>query len=76
MKTNTTSNSQTSLPKMLNLIGKSDIFSQQHEKLAKNTTGTNNYSLVEIFFLQTQYITKCLKTRNSCINILKQKILE
>ena len=40
---------------MLNLIMKSTLLFEQYEKLVKNLIGANNYSLVETFFLQTQY---------------------
>ena len=54
------STSQTSCldnqPEMLNLIRKSALLSKQYEKLlVKNLIGVDNYSLVETFFLQTQY---------------------
>ena len=45
-----------SQPEMLNLIRKSAILFKQYEKiLVKNLIRANNYSLVETFFLQTQY---------------------
>ena len=45
-----------SQPEMLNLIRKSALLSKQYEKLlVKNLIGVDNYSLVETFFLQTQY---------------------
>ena len=41
---------------MLSLIKKSSLLSKQYEKLlVKNLIGANNYSLVETFFMQTQY---------------------
>ena len=60
LKTSTVSTSQTSCsnsqPELLSLIKKSAILSEQYEKLlVKNLIGANNYSLVETFFLQTQY---------------------
>ena len=59
LKTSTVSTSQTSCsngqPKMLSLIKKSALLSEKYEKLVKNLIGANNYSLVETFFLQTQY---------------------
>ena len=55
MKTSQTSCSN-SQPKVLNLIKKSALLSEQYEKLViKNRIGADNYSLVETFFLQTQY---------------------
>ena len=45
-----------SQPEMLNLIRKSALLSKQYDKLlVKNLIGVDNYSLVETFFLQTQY---------------------
>ena len=41
---------------MLSLIRKSSFLSEQYEKLlVKNLIRADNYSLVETFFLQTQY---------------------
>ena len=59
LKTSTMSTSQTSClnsqPEMLKLIMKSTLMFEQYEKLVKNLIGVDNYSLVETFFLQTQY---------------------
>ena len=60
LKTSTVSTNQTSCldnqPEMLNLIRKSTLLSKQYEKLlVKNLIGADNYSLVETFFLKTQY---------------------
>ena len=60
LKTSTMSTSQTnclnSQPEMLSLIMKSALLFEQYEKLVfKNLIGTDNYSLVETFFLQTEY---------------------
>ena len=69
------STSQTSYlnsqPEMLNLIRKSSLISEQYEKLlVKNLIRGDNYSLVEPSFCKPN-ITKCLKIKNSCINILE-----
>ena len=82
MKTSTVTTSQTSYlnsqPKMLSLIKKSALLSEKYEKLVKNLIGANNYSLVETFFLQTQYnkmfknqelLYKHFKTKNVRIKI-------
>ena len=57
LKTSTMSTScLDSQPEMLNLIRKSALLSKQYEKLlVKNLIGADNYSLVETFFLKTQY---------------------
>ena len=60
LKTSIVSTHQTSCsnsqPEMLNLIKKSALLSEQYEKfVVKNLIGVDNYSLVETFFLQTQY---------------------
>ena len=78
MKTSTVSTSQTSCsnsqPKMLNLIKKSALLSKQYEKLlVKNLIGANKYSLDKPSFWKPN-ITKCLKIKNFCINMLEQKM--
>ena len=59
LKTNTVSTNQTSCsnnqPEVISLIKKSTLLSEQYEKLVKNLIEVDNYSLVETFFLQTQY---------------------
>ena len=59
LKISAVSTSQTSCsngqPKILSLIKKSTLLFEKYEKLVKNLIGANNYSLVETFFLQTQY---------------------
>ena len=60
MKTNIVSTSQTSClnsqPEMFSLTRKLTLLFKQYEKLlVKNLIGVDNYSLVETFFLQTQY---------------------
>ena len=60
LKTSTVSTSQTSCsnsqPEVISLIKKSVLLFEQYEKLVvKNLIGVDNYSLVETFFLQTQY---------------------
>ena len=60
-----------SQPEMLNLIRKLALISKQYEKLVvKNLIRVDNYSLVEPSFCKPN-ITKCLKIKNSCINILQ-----
>ena len=64
---------------MLSLIKKSILLFEQYEKLlVKNLIGVDNYSLVETFFLQTQYnkvsqnqelLYKHFKTKNVRIKI-------
>ena len=55
MSTNQTSCSN-SQPEMFSLIKKSALLSEQYEKfVVKNLIGADNCSLVENFFLQTQY---------------------
>ena len=45
-----------SQPEMLSLIMKSALLFEQYERLVfKNLIGTDHYSLVETFFLQTEY---------------------
>ena len=59
MKISTVSTSQTSCsnsqPEVISLIKKSTLLFEKYEKHVKNLIGANNYSLVETFFLQTQY---------------------
>ena len=67
------SNSQ---PELLSLIKKSAILSEQYEKLlVKNLIGANNYSLVETFFLQTQY-NKVFKKQELLYKHFKTKNVE
>ena len=40
---------------MLSLIKNSALLSEKYEKLVKTLIGADNYTLVETFFLQTQY---------------------
>ena len=60
MKTSIVSTSQTSClnsqTEVISLIKKLALLFEQYEKfVVKNLTGADNYSLVETFFLQTQY---------------------
>ena len=60
LKTSIVSTNQTSCsnsqPEVISLIKKSSLLTEQYEKLlVKTLIGADNYSLVETFFLQTQY---------------------
>ena len=83
MKTSIVSTNQTSCsnsqPKVISLIKKSPLLTEQYDKLVvKNLIRVDNYSLVKIFFLQTQYnkvfknqefLYKYFRTKNVGIKI-------
>ena len=65
------SNSQ---PKMLNLIKKSALLSEEYKKVVvKNIIRADNYSLVKTLFLKTQY-NKVFKNQELLYKHLEQKI--
>ena len=83
MKTSTISTKKTSCsnnqPEVISLITKSALLTEQYDKLVvKNLIRVDNYSLVKIFFLQTQYnkvfknqefLYKYFRTKNVGIKI-------
>ena len=78
LKTNTMLTSQTSYsnsqPKMLNLIKKSTLLSEEYKKLlVKNLIGADNFSLVETLFLKTQY-NKVFKNQELLYKHLEPKM--
>ena len=65
------SNSQ---PKMLNLIKKLALLSEEYKKLlVKNLIGADNYSLVKTLFLKTQY-NKVFKNQELLYKHLEPKM--